>query len=72
MDAARTARPGTSEQQVVACLGCLREDRGLKPGTKNGPDQWSWFKTTVKDYFRQMRARQEAADPMGLYSGEVA
>jgi hypothetical protein len=61
MNAARTARLGTTEQEVVACLQYLRDERGLKPGTTNGPHHWAWFPTTVWDYFDKLRTRDEVA-----------
>ena len=57
------AAGGASEAEVVRCLRILREGRGLKPGTQNGPRHWSWFPTVVGDYFRQKREREEAAAP---------
>ncbi len=60
MDAAE----GASEQDVIQCLRYYREERGLRPGTKNGPRHFTWFPTAVGDYFRQRRKRQEAAAPM--------
>ena len=47
-----------SEDEVIACLGYLREERGLRPGAKNGPRHLSWFKTVVADYFAQKRDRE--------------
>jgi hypothetical protein len=51
------AAVGATEDEVVACLRHLRENRGLRLGTKHGPRHWSWFKTVVADYFRQERER---------------
>jgi hypothetical protein len=51
------AAGGASEDEVIACLRCLREERGLRPGAKNGPRHFNWFKTVVADYFAQKRDR---------------
>jgi hypothetical protein len=51
------AAGGHSEDEVIACLLYLREERGLRPGTKRGPRHFSWFKTVVADYFSQKRDR---------------
>ena len=59
MDAAE----GVSEDEVLHCLTYLRNERGLRPGTRNGPRHFSWFPTVVGDYFRQKRARQQVAVP---------
>jgi len=59
MDAAE----GAAEQEVIDCLRYLREERGLKPGTRSGPRHFSWFPTVVGDYFRQKRERQAVANP---------
>jgi len=57
VDVMDAAKPAT-EQEVVECLRYLYEERGLKPGTKNGPRHFSWFRAVVGDYFRQLRDRQ--------------
>ena len=41
----------------------FRKERGLEPGTKNGPRHFAWFPTVVGDHFRQRREREEAANP---------
>ena len=51
------AAGGASEDEVIACLRYLREERGLRPGAKNGPRHYSWFKPVVEDYFAQKRDR---------------
>lgn len=51
---------GATEEEVIRCLRYLYHERGLKPGTKNGPRHFSWFRTAVRDYFRQKRRFQEA------------
>jgi hypothetical protein len=60
------AAAGATEDEVLRCLSYLRDERGLKPGTRNGPRQFSWFPTVVGDYFRRQRDRQQAADPTGV------
>jgi hypothetical protein len=47
------AAGGASENEIIECLRYLRNERGLMPGTKYGPRTFSWFKTTVADYFQQ-------------------
>jgi hypothetical protein len=54
------AAGGASEDEVVACL---REERGLRAETKNGP-RFSWLKTVVTDYFSQKRDRQAGGAPV--------
>jgi Helix-turn-helix domain len=51
------AAGGASEDEVIRCLRYLREERGLRPGAKNGPHHFSWFKPVVADYFAQKRDR---------------
>jgi hypothetical protein len=53
------------EEAVINCLYYLYTERGLRPGTRNGPRHWSWFKTVVADHFDQQRNRFEAANPSG-------
>jgi hypothetical protein len=62
MDAAR----GASEEGVIACLKYLHHDRGLKPGTKNGPRSFAWFPAVVQDYFSKREQREEIANPSGF------
>jgi hypothetical protein len=57
------AAAGATEDEILHCLSYLRDERGLKPGTRSGPRHFSWFPTVVGDYFRQRRERQQAADP---------
>jgi hypothetical protein len=52
------AAGGAPEDEVIACLRYLREERGLRPGTKNGPRHFSWFKTVLTEYFSQKRDRE--------------
>jgi hypothetical protein len=54
---------GATEDEVVRCLKFLREERGLRPGTKDGPHHFSWFRTLVADYFQQKRARETVYGP---------
>jgi hypothetical protein len=51
------AAGGATEDAVLECLRYLREKRGLRPGRKNGPRHFAWFKTVVADYFTQKRDR---------------
>jgi hypothetical protein len=56
---------GADEEAVMHCLGYLYYERGLRPGTRNGPRHWSWFVAVVADYFAKRRARDESANPRG-------
>jgi hypothetical protein len=51
------AAGGAPEQEVIAYLRFLYRERGLKPGTRNGPRHWSWFPETVRNHFDEQRAR---------------
>ena len=62
------AAGGASEDEVVLCLAYLRNERGLLPGTRNGPRMFSWFSTVVGDYFNRKREREEVADPIGYHA----
>lgn len=64
------ASGGESEDDVMACLQYLYNERGLRPGTRNGPRHFSWFPTVVKDYFDRQREREEAANPSGFREWE--
>jgi hypothetical protein len=64
------AADGTTEEEVLRCLKFVHDERGLKPGTMNGPRHFSWFPTVVRDYFRQRREREEAANPIGYQAWE--
>jgi hypothetical protein len=57
------AAAGATEGEVLRCLSYLRDERGLKPGTRTGPHQFSWFPTVVADYFQRQRAREQFAAP---------
>jgi len=57
------AADGAKEEEVLRCLAFLRDERGLLPGTRNGPRHFSWFPTVVCDYFQQRRERECAANP---------
>jgi len=59
------ASGGAGEEEVIACLRYHYNERGLRPGTENGPRHFSWFPTVVQDYFDRKNARQEAANPSG-------
>jgi hypothetical protein len=74
VDIMAAASPAT-ELDVVECLRYPREERGLRPGKRDGPRHFSWFRTVVGDYFRQRSDRQyppsansgsEYANPGGL------
>ena len=68
------AAGGASDDEVIACLRYLREERGLRAGTKNGPRHFTWFKTVVTDYFFQKWDRVlvtgNAGGPSALSSEE--
>ncbi len=57
VDVMDEVRPAT-EEEVVACLRYLYHERGLRPGRRNGPRRFSWFRTVVGNYFREKRERQ--------------
>ena len=52
------AAAGATEDEVLRCLFYLREERGLKPMTRNGPRHFSWFPVVVDEYFQRQRERQ--------------
>lgn len=64
------AAGGASEHEVIECLAYLWNERGLRPGTKNGPETWSWFKTVLLDHFARRREREEVANPCGYADWE--
>jgi hypothetical protein len=51
------AAAGATEDEVVRCLAYLRDERGLKPGTKSGPCSFSWFPVVIGEYFQRQRER---------------
>ena len=55
------------EQDVIAALSYLYQERGLKPFTKNGPRSFAWFKTVLQDHFAKKRDRESAANPCGYH-----
>jgi hypothetical protein len=57
---------GAGEDDVLRCLAYLRNERGLRPGTRNGPRTFSWFPTVVDDYFSRKRARENVSNPVGF------
>jgi hypothetical protein len=57
------AAGGATENEVIRCLRYLREERGLRPGTKHGPRRFGWFKTVVGDYFQQRGFREMVFTP---------
>jgi hypothetical protein len=54
---------GATEGEVIECLRYLREERGLRPGTRHGPRGFAWFKSVVADHFHQKRARETVYAP---------
>jgi hypothetical protein len=64
------AAAGATEEEVIKCLGYLKNERGLKPGTKNGPRHFSWFKTLIADYFHQKRNRETVYAPPDVEWGQ--
>jgi hypothetical protein len=60
------AAAGATEEEVIRCLRYLKEERGLRPGTKHGPRHLSWFRTVVADYFLQKRSREEVYAPVNV------
>lgn len=63
------ASGGESEQAVVDCLAHLYNNRGLRPGTANGPRSFAWFPVVVQEYFSK-RADREMAAPCGYHEWE--
>ena len=57
------AAAGATEVEVIECLDYLRNERGLRPGTKHGPRGFAWFKSVVADHFQQKRNREEVYAP---------
>jgi hypothetical protein len=62
MDAAR----GASEEEVIRCFRYFHSERGLRPGTRNGPRSFAWFPTAVQDYFSKREEREQIANPSGF------
>ena len=58
------------EQEVVAALQYLYQERGLKPFTRNGPRSFAWFKTVLQEHFTKKRDRESAANPCGYHEWE--
>jgi hypothetical protein len=54
---------GVTEEEVIQCLRYLREERGLRPGTKHGPRSFAWFRSVVADHFHQKRNREMVYAP---------
>jgi hypothetical protein len=57
------AAGGESEDAVCQALGYLFNERGLRPGSRNGPRSWSWFPVTIGEHFRKLRDRDKPASP---------
>ena len=68
---AMDASAGASEEEVIHCLHYLKEERGLRPGTRHGPRHFSWFKTVVADYFQQKRLRETVFSPASGQSSDA-
>ena len=51
------------EEEVLRCLRYLREERGLRPGTRHGPRTFGWFKIVVADYFHRTVPGNRLAPP---------
>jgi hypothetical protein len=66
------AAGGATEEEVGKCLEYLYNERGLRPGTENGPRRFAWFVTVVADYFDKRRRRAEVARAGGreFWSGD--
>lgn len=54
---------GASEEEVIACVAHQYNDRGLRPGFESAPESFSWFITTVQNYFRDRENREERSNP---------
>jgi len=62
---------GTSdEREVIESLKHLYNVRGLRPGTRNGPRSFAWFKTVHQDLASKRTEREEAANPTGYDAWE--
>lgn len=57
------AAGGATVEEVIQCLRYLREERGLRPGTKHGPRSFAWFKSVVADHFIEKRNREMVYAP---------
>lgn len=57
------AAAGATEDEVIRCLGYLKNERGLRPGTTHGPRGFAWFKSVVADHFCQKRTREMVYAP---------
>jgi hypothetical protein len=67
VDAAR----GATDQEILRVLKHLYEERGLRPGTRNGPRHFTWFRTVIDDYYTQQEERRENANPTGFDDWEL-
>ena len=59
------AAHGAGEEEILRALLYLYNERGLKPGSRNGPRHFTWFRTVIDDYFTQKEERLESANPTG-------
>jgi hypothetical protein len=65
------AAGGDTEDEVIDCLRFLKEERGLRPRTRNGPRNFAWFKSVVADYFHQKRDRESVYAPPADWEREM-
>jgi hypothetical protein len=57
------AAAGATQDEVIQCLRYLREDRGLRRGTRHGPRSFAWFKSVVADHFIEKHNREMVYSP---------
>jgi hypothetical protein len=70
-DIMNAAQPAT-EKEVIECLQYLYEERGLRPGTRTGPHHFSWFRTVVGDFSRNVSVNFPPQPPLRPSSGNEA
>lgn len=58
------AAAGEDESKICELLVYLYNERGLRPGTENGPKHAGWFKAVVQNYFEDRHDRDDAR-PIG-------
>lgn len=58
------AAAGEDESKICELLVYLYNERGLRPGTENGPKHAGWFKAVVQNYFEDRHERDDAR-PIG-------
>ena len=64
------AAGSVSETDILEALRYLYEERGLRPGTKNGPRHYKWFVSVIEDHFTKREQRREMANPVGFHEWE--